>query len=228
MRIEESVQNLLWNREMMVNLPEIVLSLMLAAILAMLIGQVYIRFGHALSNRRLFARNFLPIIVTTTLVISIVKSSLALSLGLVGALSIVRFRTPIKEPEELAYLFLTIAVGLGLGAGQALITVVALVLILGFIGIRGLLRRSPAQGNLYITVSAPGAVALSASDLLQILSELGAPAVLKRYDLSAGHMEAALHVEVPQLEILERFTQRLRELTPDVRVSCLEDRGLAT
>ena len=58
----------------------------------------------------------------TFLVILIVKSSLALSLGLVGALSIVRFRTPIKEPEELIYLFLAIALGLGYGAGQIIPT----------------------------------------------------------------------------------------------------------
>ena len=53
-----------------------------------------------------------------------VKSSLALSLGLVGALSIVRFRTPIKEPEELVYLFLAISIGLGYAAGQILITTI--------------------------------------------------------------------------------------------------------
>ena len=64
-------------------------------------------------------RLVLPVIcLTTLLVISVVKSSLALSLGLVGALSIVRFRTPIKEPEELAYIFLAIAIGLALGADQ--------------------------------------------------------------------------------------------------------------
>ena len=57
--------------------------------------------------------------MTTLLVIAVVKSSLALSLGLVGALSIVRFRTPIKEPEELAYIFLAIALGLCLGADQS-------------------------------------------------------------------------------------------------------------
>jgi len=56
------------------------------------------------------------------LVITVVKSSLALSLGLVGALSIVRFRTPIKEPEELGYIFLTIAIGLGFGANLGLVT----------------------------------------------------------------------------------------------------------
>ena len=50
--------------------------------------------------------------MVTTLVIAVVKSSLALSLGLVGALSIVRFRTPVKEPEELTYLFFSIALGL--------------------------------------------------------------------------------------------------------------------
>ena len=49
--------------------------------------------------------------ITTFLVISVVKSSLALSLGLVGALSVIRFRTPIKEPEELSYLFLAIGIG---------------------------------------------------------------------------------------------------------------------
>jgi len=54
----------------------------------------------------------------------IVKNSIALSLGLVGALSIVRFRAAIKEPEELIYLFLVIAVGLGCGAGQLKITVI--------------------------------------------------------------------------------------------------------
>ena len=70
------------------------------------------------------------IILTTILIISIVKSSLALSLGLVGALSIVRFRTPIKEPEELAYLFISIAIGLGLGANQVLATVISSLFIL--------------------------------------------------------------------------------------------------
>jgi hypothetical protein len=66
-------------------------------------------------------------------IILIVKSSLALSLGLVGALSIVRFRTPIKEPEELVYLFFAIAIGIGFGAGQTLLTLIIFILIMGTI-----------------------------------------------------------------------------------------------
>jgi len=64
--------------------------------------------------------------VATSIVIMIVKSSLALSLGLVGALSIVRFRAAIKEPEELVYLFLIIAIGLGCGANQLIIITIGI------------------------------------------------------------------------------------------------------
>ena len=64
------------------------------------------------------------------LIILIVKSSLALSLGLIGALSIVRFRTPIKEPEELIYLFFSIAIGIGFGAGQTMLTSLIFVFII--------------------------------------------------------------------------------------------------
>ena len=76
----------------------------------------------------IFSKNFIILGLTTTLVITIVKSSLALSLGLVGALSIVRFRAAIKEPEELVYLFLVIATGLGCGAGQLRITSIGIFL----------------------------------------------------------------------------------------------------
>ena len=65
--------------------------------------------------------------IITFLVISVVKSSLALSLGLVGALSIIRFRTPIKNPEELIYLFMSLSLGIGFGANQILITIIVFV-----------------------------------------------------------------------------------------------------
>ena len=89
-------------------------NLLLAAVLSLILGFVYARYGNSLSNRRAFARNFILVTMTTMLIITVVKSSLALSLGLVGALSIVRFRAAIKEPEELSYMFLAIAIGLGL------------------------------------------------------------------------------------------------------------------
>jgi uncharacterized membrane protein YhiD involved in acid resistance len=227
MQIEQTLRELLWNPEMVAGLPKLVLSLGIAALLGVVLGQVYIHFGHSLSNRRLFARNFLVLVVTTTLIISIVRSSLALSLGLVGALSIVRFRAAIKEPEELAFLFLAISIGLGLGAGQALVTIVALLMILGLIVIRGLFRRGASpQPNLYLTVTSPAAAKLGAERILQALAGVGATAALKRFDQSPDSLEAAFLVDFKQVAHLEQFTNQLRELSPEVKVSCLDDRGM--
>ena len=115
------------NENIQIDLQNFVISLICAAILSLLVQLFYIRYSSTLSNRIQFSKNFVILGVTTCIVIMIVKSSLALSLGLVGALSIVRFRAAIKEPEELVYLFLIIATGLGCGAGQLKITVVGII-----------------------------------------------------------------------------------------------------
>ncbi len=227
MQFEQALRELFVTNSNMASLPTFVLSLVLAAFLGVVLGQAYIRFGQSLSNRRLFARNFLLLTVTTTLIISIVKSSLALSLGLVGALSIVRFRAAIKEPEELAFLFLAIAIGLGLGAGQALVTLVALAVILMLIVVRGLIYRAPEQPNLFVTVTSTAPGKLSAGQILEALSASGASASLKRLDETPDLIEAAFNVDFSEVSKLEKFTQRLRDLSAGVRVSCLDDRGLA-
>ena len=105
-------------------------NLFVAVILGLILSKFYITYSNVISNRRSISNQLVLLAVITSLVISIVKSSLALSLGLVGALSIVRFRTAIKEPEELIYLFIAIAIGLGTGAGQKEIVIIAFIIIL--------------------------------------------------------------------------------------------------
>ena len=135
--------NFFVNQNIQIDLPNFVISLICAAILSFLVQLFYIRYSSTLSNRKEFSKNFVILGVTTCIVIMIVKSSLALSLGLVGALSIVRFRAAIKEPEELVYLFLIIAIGLGCGANQLIITSVGIFFSLFIIMIySGYLRRS--------------------------------------------------------------------------------------
>tara|TARA_B110000459_G_C16454202_1_gene422180 strand:- start:221 stop:913 length:693 start_codon:yes stop_codon:yes gene_type:complete len=106
------------NKSIQIDLNGFVVSLLCSVVLSLLIQIFYIKFSSTLSNRMNFSKNFVLLGATTCIIIVIVKNSLALSLGLVGALSIVRFRAAIKEPEELVYLFLVITVGLGCGAGQ--------------------------------------------------------------------------------------------------------------
>ncbi len=121
--LTKSELNFFVNQSIEIDLYGFLISLACSAVLSFLVQLFYIKFSTTLSNRREFSKNFVILGVTTCIVIMIVKSSLALSLGLVGALSIVRFRAAIKEPEELVYLFLIIAIGLGCGANQLTITI---------------------------------------------------------------------------------------------------------
>ena len=130
-----------------------IINIIIAGFLAYLLGLIYVKYGRSLSNRRSFANNFLLLTVATMLIITIVKSSLALSLGLVGALSIVRFRSAIKEPEELTYLFIAIAIGLGFGADQRLITLIGFAVITILIWIKHYsTRKTEDNQNLFLTI----------------------------------------------------------------------------
>lgn len=137
-------------------LETLAINMLLSIILASTVARVYRRYRRSLSNRANPARNLPPLALTTVLIISIIKSSLALSLGLVGALSIVRFRTAIKEPEELVYLFIAIAIGLGLGADQRIPTLVAILIVLTYFFLRTFLSPRPQKNNLYFNVITPG------------------------------------------------------------------------
>jgi hypothetical protein len=137
------------------SLSRLAINMLLGALLSAAVAWYYARFGEALSNRLKFARLLPVLCLITILVISIVKASLALSLGLVGALSIVRFRTAIKEPEELIYLFMAIAIGIGLGADQPLATGAAVCVLLVLLIATRLITFRSSQRNLYLNIQVP-------------------------------------------------------------------------
>jgi len=204
-------------------------NLVLAAALSYWIGKVYEKHGTALSNRRAFAQNFILITLTTMLVISIVKSSLALSLGLIGALSIVRFRAAIKEPQELSYLFLAIAVGLGMGANQQVITIIAIASIIGILRIRAYFEGKSERikgwdPNLYLTVSTNNVKALPLEGITKIITGIFSRARLKRADSSNGALEVLFLVETSKEDDPHKIETALRALDEDVRITLLESK----
>jgi len=100
---------------------EIVLNFLAAIILGLVIflSYKYSHSGAVYSSR--FNVSLLMITFVTTLVMSVIGNNVALSLGMVGALSIVRFRTPIKDPRDATYLFWGIAVGICCGVSEYII-----------------------------------------------------------------------------------------------------------
>jgi Domain of unknown function (DUF4956) len=210
-----------------ISLPLFVANLLLSALLAWILGRVYVKCGTTLSNREQFARNFLLLTITTMLIITIVKSSLALSLGLVGALSIIRFRAAIKEPEELTYLFLAISVGLGFGAEQTLITMIAFVVMLAILTARHWVRRREERPNLYLTITCPSPGATGLPQIAATLTSHATAAGLKRFDQTPELIEASFQVQFDSLDRLDACSQALRKLGDGVRLSYLEQNNLS-
>ena len=119
-----------------VNIIDASISLFLAGLFGFLITYSYRYSSESISGGRQIMSSLIPLSLSICVIITIVKSSLALSLGLVGALSIVRFRTPIKDPEDLVYLFLAIVSGLGFGANQNIFTSLGISVIIIVLAIR--------------------------------------------------------------------------------------------
>lgn len=129
----QELQNFFFNSNVEIDLLNFFYAIILSLILSFLVKITYIKVGKSLNDKSYFSDTFIPLALITTLVITVIKFSLALSLGLVGALSIVRFRAAIKEPEELVYLFFVISIGLSNGANQFLLSIFATLVIVGFL-----------------------------------------------------------------------------------------------
>ena len=112
-----------------VSLPDMALALALSFCLGLFIYLVYKKTYSGVMFSRTFGGSLVAMTMITTMVILAVTSNVVLSLGMVGALSIVRFRTAIKEPMDIAFLFWAIAGGIVLAAGMIPLAIVGSVII---------------------------------------------------------------------------------------------------
>lgn len=109
---------------------DILFSLIIAFISAIIITIIYKKTYTGVSYTKSFSLSIILLAMVTSLVIRTINSNLALSLGMVGALSIVRFRTAVKDPVDTIFMFWAITAGIMSGAGLYLVTLAA-TLILG-------------------------------------------------------------------------------------------------
>jgi len=143
-----NLEQFFFNYNVEINYSNFLIAVIFSAILAYFIKLTYIKTSNSLNDKQHFTDIFIPLAIVTTLVITVIKFSLALSLGLVGALSIVRFRAAIKEPEELVYLFFIIGIGLANGANQYLLSSIASFLVISILFIRKLISDKNIKNNL--------------------------------------------------------------------------------
>lgn len=203
---------------------EFVFMLLLTAITAFVIKGIYVKYGSAISNRRGFGKIFIPLAMTTMIIITVVKSSLALSLGLVGALSIVRFRAAIKEPEELVYLFICIAIGLGFGANQILITILGVLILVMILVVTKKPTNNESDGNvMYLTISKDSDEIINLEKIIEITKNCSVEVDLKRLDESPSLNEISFIVSFLDQSKLIQLRNDLLEFDKGLQITFLDN-----
>tara|TARA_Y100001954_G_C15656502_1_gene525414 strand:+ start:175 stop:639 length:465 start_codon:yes stop_codon:yes gene_type:complete len=147
---------------------------------------------------------------------------MALSLGLVGALSIIRFRTPVKEPEELAYIFISIALGIGLGAGQIAVSLTSFLVVLLVIIFSGLYVRGPKYRGIFLDLESEKTSDLaSLSKFVEILKSYDISHELKRYQSHESSFSATFYIEPKNIDVVDEVIEKLGQLDKSVNLSIL-------
>lgn len=205
-----------------VALDEFILNILVTAVLVALLRLFYIRFGRSISNRERFSSNFLPLALGTLLIIMIVKSSIALSLGLVGALSIVRYRAAIKDPEELTYLFIAIGLGLAGGANQPILAVVAFVTILGILYVGKLLQGKHVlnrKDGLIVNIQSKNSDVALFTDLVR---KHFSYADLKNMHSDPEGIRLSFYCRADNIEALEAFQKEINQRVAETQFSIID------
>ncbi|MBQ9747271.1 MAG: DUF4956 domain-containing protein [Clostridia bacterium] len=131
------------------SITSIVLGLLTAIAMGAVIYLVYSKFYVGVIYSRSFAITLVGMTVLTAMVTLAISTNIIISLGMVGALSIVRFRTAVKDPMDLLYLFWAITSGITAGAGMYMLVVVSAVVMITMIV---LFYHKQQKGRIYIVV----------------------------------------------------------------------------
>ncbi len=201
------------------------IGLFFCVLTAFILRSVYIKRSISLSGKYHIG-TVIPLLSTITfLIILVVKSSLALSLGLVGALSVVRFRTPIKEPEELAYLFFAIAIGLGYASGQILATgIVSIVIVLIILIV--LSRKSIRFEDEFNLVIDCNSETLNIDKIIKVLNQYAVNIELSKFGMTNDQSSAFFKVVLKSGVNVDNLGSELRSIHESISFSFYEARVL--
>ncbi len=181
------------------------LGLFLLILFTLVFQYLFKNFALVASNRRLFASHFLYYSLSIFLIITTIKSSLALSLGLVGALSIIRFRTAIKEPEQIIFLLALTAVAIALAAEQFLLSTFSVII---FTVIALLRNRQYKSSDLisqdFLMIQFTHDTSLASQKLLEELSQVPGVFQLTHYENQSGEYRFLFQLENAALSIISQ------------------------
>ncbi len=210
---------------------ELLRNLALGIIIATVWSFVISKTTRLIVDLRQYLPIFLLLVISMILIITTIKTSIALSLGLVGALSIVRFRTPIKEPEELLYIFVAIAMGLGLGANQVLSTLLGFLVIVFSMLPFAFFRKSSlsTQSSFIDLILYPKQNnQINVKNIEDIIKNLKFKYKIRRISETLQQTEILFEASKVNLEEFEQFKHKLRDYCENYEISITSNARIIT
>lgn len=133
-----------------VPLATVVINLLLTFVMAVVIGFVYKRTHRGLSYSQTFVLTLVMTAMVVAVIMMVVGSNLAYAFGILGAVALIRFRTPVKDTKDTGYLFLSLATGLAIGTGNYTVGIIGPMLILLAIALLERLRFGSIRTHQYL------------------------------------------------------------------------------
>lgn len=199
----------------------IIFSMLVAIIIGIVISQVY-KLTHRGVNYELSFMTSLVILAPIVAVVMLfIRGNLVLSLGLVGSLSIIRFRTPIKDTRDMVFLFWVIAVGLGAGTFNWGMVTLASVLILITIFILHLVKYGRSQNQDYILVIS-GHSDYARDPIREIITQFTSDAKMRSQNINQDAWEVVFELHLSQTkEPIDDLLKALRNIETISNISLL-------
>lgn len=204
------------------DLYSIIFSLVLAAGMGLLISLLYRRTHRGLNYEHTFMATLVLLAPIVSIVMLYIRGDLVLSLGLIGSLSIVRFRTPIKDTRDMVFLFWVIAVGLGAGTYNWGVVIISTIIITIVVALLYYFRYGNTKNTDFVLVVA-GQNPLNSAAVHQIVRQYAEEARLRSMEQEDGRWELVFELRLAKImaDTAEKLLAQLQQQEGVGRVSLL-------
>ena len=176
----------------------IVFSLVLAVLVSLIISQVYKQTHRGMNYELSFMSTLVLLAPIVTLVMLFIRGDLVLSLGLIGSLSIIRFRTPIKDTRDMVFLFWTIAVGLGAGTYNWMVVIISSFIMVPMVFLLYFFRYGRATFVDFVLI-VTGETRCSSEQIEQTIKNFTKEAKVRSHEIQQGYREIVYEISLPHV-----------------------------
>ena len=201
---------------------DVLFSVLLAALMGLAISRIYKWTHRGLNYEHTFMATLVLLAPIVSVVMLYIRGDLVLSLGLIGSLSIIRFRTPIKDTRDMVFLFWVIAVGLGAGTYNWAIVAVTTPIIAVIVALLYFFRYGNSPNNDFVLVIR-GMGSYQKGEVETVLTKYSSDHRVRSFDVDDANWETIFEIRFskPEEKPAEGLIEELRVLSGVKKVSLL-------